>query len=519
MKISQSQVQLSAQPSESASARLTGFAVTVTDAVAGGAAPDTDQASILLSLSSRTEESAAVSRSTNVTSATGSTQSSSAWLAERLTEQVSQLEITVTASFPQTFSSGTATLVEVQSILQLQQEDSLTFEALGQVQTADGRQIDFMLALDLYRRREEEQINQFSGEVNLIDPLMLNLNGGAVELADQFFYFDLNADGQDERLARTASGSGYLAFDKNGNGIIDDGSELFGPQNGDGFADLAQYDDDGNGWIDENDAIFTQLSIMEFSAAGEQQLRSAAEAGVGALYLGSVASDYELQNEQGELQGVIRRSGVALNENGDALLLQEIHLNSYLPPVQSAYTRSAQSILTDGGSMVIDSALSFFQFDNEILNSRNEHTLVRLQNHFIQDIQISATGPLHNNAGTTAIQSPGTQAIAQPTPHSSTTAAFSQLSLRQWVTDVVSTNRTYAGQGPSGHDGQLKNWSTAVSTTPMNLRNELHTDSNRLDSRVLLLRATIDELKEMQRQQQENSRQLFLYKTIGLLQQ
>ncbi|MDK2776569.1 MAG: hypothetical protein KYX62_02815 [Pseudomonadota bacterium] len=512
MKISQSQVQLSAQQSEAASARLSGFAVSVTDT--DGDTPATDQASILLSLSSRTQESAAVSRSSNVTSATGSSQSSSAWLAERLTEQVSQLEITVTASFPQNISSGTATLVEVQSILQLQQEDALSFEALGQVQTEDGRRIDFMLALDLYRKREEEQINQFSGEVNLIDPLMINLNGGAVELTDQFFYFDLNADGQDERLARTASGSGYLAFDKNGNGIIDDGSELFGPQNGDGFADLAQYDDDGNGWIDENDAIFSQLSIMDFNAAGEMQLSSASAAGVGALYLGSVASDYELQNGQGELQGVIRRSGVALSENGDALLLQEIHLNSYPSPVQPAYTHSAQSIPTDSGSMVIDSALSFFQFDNEILNSRNEHTLVRLQTRFTQDALISVAGPLNNNAGGST---PALTPASQPAQHNGTTTAASQLSLRQWVSRVVSANLTDSGQGPSGHDGELKNWSVAVNTTPLNLRDELHTDSNHHDSRVLQLRAAIDELKEMQRQQQENNRQLFLYKMVGRL--
>ena len=42
------------------------------------------------------------------------------------------------------------------------------------------------------------------------------------------------------------NGSGYLALDKNGDGTINDGSELFGTRNGDGFADLAQYDEDGN---------------------------------------------------------------------------------------------------------------------------------------------------------------------------------------------------------------------------------------------------------------------------------
>jgi len=517
MKISQSQVQLNTQQSESSSARLTGLAVTATE---NPDTTDTTQAGILLSLSSRTEESASVSRSSTVTSADGSTQSSSAWLAQRISEQVSQLEITVSASFPQQLSSNTAVMVEVQSILQIEQEDALSFEALGQVQTEDGRRIDFMLALELYRHTAEEQVNRFSGEVNLIDPLMINLNGGAVELSDQFFYFDLNADGQQERIARTAAGSGYLVFDKNGNGVIDDGSELFGPQSGNGFADLAQYDDDGNGWIDENDAIFSQLGMMEFTDGGEPQLRSAADAGIGALYLGSAASDYELQNKDGDLQGVIRRSGVALSENGDALLLQEVHLNSYAPSVQSAYTRSAQSVMSDDGSMLISSALSFFQFDNDILNSRDEHTIVRLQTHFTQDAVISEAGPLpdYYDAGSRLAAPAGDQNIPNPqaTLSSETSAqtASRQLSLRQWVADVVSTHHWQTDTGPSGHHDPLPAWSPAVSSTPLNLRNELHSDINSYDSKIQQLRAAIDELKEMQRQQQENNRQLSLYNMI-----
>ncbi len=39
---------------------------------------------------------------------------------------------------------------------------------------------------------------------------------------------------------------------------INDGSELFGTSSGDGFKDLATYDEDENGWIDENDSIFSK---------------------------------------------------------------------------------------------------------------------------------------------------------------------------------------------------------------------------------------------------------------------
>jgi hypothetical protein len=46
-------------------------------------------------------------------------------------------------------------------------------------------------------------------------------------------------------------------------GRVNDGRELFGPITGDGFAELAAYDDDGNNWIDENDGIYDNLSIVE----------------------------------------------------------------------------------------------------------------------------------------------------------------------------------------------------------------------------------------------------------------
>lgn len=73
--------------------------------------------------------------------------------------------------------------------------------------------------------------------------------------------FDLDCDGKEEEISSLGKGSGFLALDKNGDGIINDGTELFGTKSGDGFADLAEYDEDGNGWIDEDDGIFSQLRI------------------------------------------------------------------------------------------------------------------------------------------------------------------------------------------------------------------------------------------------------------------
>ena len=63
------------------------------------------------------------------------------------------------------------------------------------------------------------------------------------------------------KISFVGSGSGLLALDKNGDGIINNGTELFGPNTQDGFSELSKYDSDGNGWIDENDSVYDNLRI------------------------------------------------------------------------------------------------------------------------------------------------------------------------------------------------------------------------------------------------------------------
>jgi hypothetical protein len=123
-----------------------------------------------------------------------------------------------------------------------------------------------------------------------------------------------------------ASGSGYLAFDLDGNGRIDSGKELFGPQSGNGFADLARLDTDGNDWIDENDADFDKLSVWTPSMAGAGDLRTLADLGIGALGLAHVASPFALRGSGNEDLGIVKASGLYLTEDGKAGNLQEIDL-------------------------------------------------------------------------------------------------------------------------------------------------------------------------------------------------
>ena len=94
----------------------------------------------------------------------------------------------------------------------------------------------------------------------------------------------------------------------------------------DGFADLAQYDDDGNGWIDAADAAFSRLRIWSRDAGGKDQLIGLQQQGIGALYLGKANTPFALKDADNTLQGAVRASGLYLREDGAAGTLQQLDL-------------------------------------------------------------------------------------------------------------------------------------------------------------------------------------------------
>ncbi len=211
--------------------------------------------------------------------------------------------------------------------LSAQESSSLIeFSSLGSVETEDGRRLDFSLDMSV---RQEVSSAQYCGvQASLIDPLVLAIDDDLPSLASgSSFTFDLDGDGEEERIAALSSGSGFLALDKNGDGIINNGSELFGPLSGQGYAELGNYDADGNMWIDENDPIFDELKIWIGAGSENARLVSLKEAGVGALSLASVGTAFEMKGGNGELLGRISHAGIFLKENGEVKSMAEIDLN------------------------------------------------------------------------------------------------------------------------------------------------------------------------------------------------
>lgn len=193
---------------------------------------------------------------------------------------------------------------------------ALSFQSQGHVTTEDGRVIDFNFGVEMTSSFEQYYREEGKDVIRMCDPLVLNFTGDVADLADTKFIFDLDCDGEAEEISNLKAGNGFLALDKNNDGIINDGSELFGAKSGDGFADLAQYDLDGNGWIDENDDIFNKLKIWTRDEQGNDELLDLKQSGVGAIYLGNAATDYDLRSEDTlNVNGAIRRMGVFLYEN------------------------------------------------------------------------------------------------------------------------------------------------------------------------------------------------------------
>jgi len=252
----------------------------------------------------------------------------------------------------------------VSQIHQSSEHEALAFSALGGVTLEDGTRIEFNFNQTFERNYlKEESINITQQEVNFIDPLVITYDTDATSvLSNELFEFDMNNDGQKEHLTFTANGSGFLVLDKNSDGEINHGGEVFGGVSGNGFSELAQYDSDGNQWIDENDAVYSQLQIWTQTSTNEKELISLKDAGVGAIYLNASAGEYTFTDHHNTAQGKVQQSGIFLKENGEVGSVMQIDLAVQAAPETD--TETTQNIAQS--SLSLADGLTQPQFTNNL---------------------------------------------------------------------------------------------------------------------------------------------------------
>ena len=222
---------------------------------------------------------------------------------------------------------GTLWTSEIKTSSFIAESEVTSFSANGIVRTSDGRELSFNMELEMSRSfMEYSEVYSKQTMSIMTDPLIINLDSATASVTDQKFLFDLDADGDLENISFAGQGSGFLALDKNGDGKINDGNELFGTKSGNGFADLAAYDKDKNGWIDETDEVFSKLKIWTKDKDGNDRLLSLAEAGVGAIYLGNITTEFSLKDESNNQNAQVRKTGVYLREDGKAGTIQHVDL-------------------------------------------------------------------------------------------------------------------------------------------------------------------------------------------------
>ena len=241
---------------------------------------------------------------------------------------------------------------------------------------------------------------------DLASPIILDLNGDGVHSTglDAGVAFDVNNDGTSNNTGWVSAQDGLLVRDISGDGVINDGSELFGSgtsdgqggRTSDGFEALSLLDDNRDAVIDSNDAAWGELRVWRdldtdgFTDNGE--LVSLESLGVQSLNLTYTTSD---ATENGNLHGLVgtytatdgqsREMTDVFFATGDAVVSEpDGALNDNIPTLTDVVTSLAPAIgsgaqLDTHLVLVIDTSAGMGQIFNNSLETRLDRAIEATQ--------------------------------------------------------------------------------------------------------------------------------------------
>ncbi|MEP1607111.1 MAG: tandem-95 repeat protein, partial [Marinomonas sp.] len=193
------------------------------------------------------------------------------------------------------------------------------------------------------RLKKEDDEPDKDGAEEQRDPLIIDLNGDRnviTSMAVSNVYFDLDNDGFAERVAWAGSADGFLVRDLNGNGSIDDGSEMFGTGQTDevagstqllgeaGFVELSALDSNGDGAITALDVEFDTLRVWVDAngdaATDDGELVSLGDLGIVSIGLTTFKSDHLSAEDD---TSIVTRASNALFADGATATVYDAYLS------------------------------------------------------------------------------------------------------------------------------------------------------------------------------------------------
>ena len=147
-----------------------------------------------------------------------------------------------------------------------------------------------------------------------VDPIVLDLGTPGISFTSvtNGVSFDINGDGIKDQVAWTAGNDGFLAYDVNGSGTIENGAELFTPNfaggnYASGLAALKSLDANADGLINSADANFSKLLVWQDSnhngVADAGEMSSLADNGITAINLDATPTDGSIDGQGLQAQG------------------------------------------------------------------------------------------------------------------------------------------------------------------------------------------------------------------------